>query len=167
LPRPFWSTLGIEDVVERYQYDAGVVGTLDDGFECRRVLRIDHDGVEPRIDEIVDGRDLRRHVFTGGDDLVLLELGGHFGLRGIGLGRLDHLDAPCIGDVAVGQRNAVRALLGRVLEQLGAAVPGGEATGVGVGLRDNLGRRGKRRSSGQQGGRGRNSGMEQHRSLLC
>lgn len=37
---------------------------------------------------------MRRNVFTGRDDLEFLELCLDIGLFGIGLGGLDHLDAP-------------------------------------------------------------------------
>ena len=102
--------LGVEDVVEGDEDDAGFLGALDHRAEGRRVLGVDDDGVIARVDEVVDRRDLRRHVLAGRDDLEFLELGGDVGLRGIGLGGLDHLDAPGVGDVAVGQRDAVRAL---------------------------------------------------------
>jgi hypothetical protein len=39
----------------------------------------------PRVDEVVDRRDLRRDVLTGRDDLELLELRGDLRLCRVGL----------------------------------------------------------------------------------
>ena len=66
-------------------------------------------------------------VLAGRDDLELLELGRDLRLRRIGLGGLDHLDAPGVGDVAVGQRDPVGAFLLRELEELRVGRPGREA----------------------------------------
>ena len=37
--------LGIEDVVERHQHDARIVGALDHRLERRRILGVHHDGI--------------------------------------------------------------------------------------------------------------------------
>ena len=106
-------------------------------------------------------------VLAGGDDLELLQLRGDVGLRGIGLRRLDHLDAPGVGDVAVGERDAVRALLRRVLEELRVARPGREALRIGVGRRDDLRRRSIGKACGRdQGDRSGDTSAMWHRSLL-
>ena len=105
--------LRVENVVEGDEHDARVVGALDDRLERRRILRIDDDRVEAGIDEIVDRRDLRGDVLASRNDLEFLELGGDVRLRRIGLGGLDHLDAPGVGDEAVGERDAERPFLGR------------------------------------------------------
>src|SRR5262245_37143585 len=63
--------LGVEDVVERDQHDARVVGALDHRLERRRILRVDDDRVVAGVDEVVDGGDLRGDVLAGGDDLEL------------------------------------------------------------------------------------------------
>ena len=76
------------------------------GLNAVRVLRVDDDRVEAGIDEVVDRGDLRGDVLAGRDDLEFLELGRDVGLRRVGLGGLDHLDAPGVGDVAVGERDA-------------------------------------------------------------
>ena len=122
---------GVEDVVEGDEDDARLLGALDDRAEGGRVLGVDDDGVVAGVDEVVDRRDLRRHVLAGGDDLELRELRGDVGLRGVGLGGLDHLDAPGVGDVAVGQRDPVGAFLLRELEELGVGGPGHHALRVG------------------------------------
>ena len=121
------ASCGVEDVVEGDEDDAGFLGALDDRAEGGRVLRVDDDRVIAGVDEVVDGRNLRRHVLAGRDDLEFLELGGDIRLRGIGLRRLDHLDAPGVGDVAIGQRDAVGAFLCRKLEELRVGGPGHEA----------------------------------------
>ena len=72
--------LGVEDVVERHEHDAGVVGTLDHRFKCRRVLGVDDDRRQAGIDEVVDRGDLRGDVLAGRDDLEFLELGLDVGL---------------------------------------------------------------------------------------
>ena len=109
----------IENIVERHQNDACVIGSLDDGLERRRILSVDDDRVEAGIDEIIDCCDLRGDVLAGRDDLELLELGRNVGLRGEGLGGLDHLNAPGVGDEAVGERDAERPFLCGPLEELG------------------------------------------------
>ncbi len=114
---------GVENVVERDEDDAGFLGPLDDGAEGGRVLRVDDDRVEAGIDEVVDGRDLGRHVFAGGDDLELLQLRSDVRLRGVGLRGLDHLDAPSVSDVAVCERDTIRARLCRPLEELRVRCP--------------------------------------------
>ena len=157
---------GVQDVVERHQHDARVVGALDHRLEGCRILRVHHDRVIARVNEIVDRGDLRGDVLAGGDDLELLELRGNVRLRGIGLRRLDHLDAPRVGDVAVGEGDPIRPLLRRVLEHLGIGRPRREALGIGVGRRDHLRRRGGRETGGKQGYRGGNRGTVSHRSLL-
>ena len=73
--------LGVENVVEGDEHDAGVLGALDHRLEGRRVLRVDDDRVIAGIDEVVDRGDLRRHVLAGRDDLEFLELGRDVGLR--------------------------------------------------------------------------------------
>ena len=123
--------LGVENVVEGDQHDAGFLGALDDGREGGRVLGVDDDGVIAGIDEVVDRRDLRRHVLAGRDDLEFLELRRHVRLRGIGLRGLDHLDAPGVGDVAIGQRDAVWAFLLGEFEELGFGRPWHEALRLG------------------------------------
>src|SRR5208337_3909928 len=79
--------------------------------------------------------------------LNLLELGRDVGLRRIGFRGLDHLDAPGVGDIAVGERDPIRTFLGGKLEELGLVRPGREAVRVGRGAGDDLG-------SGGVGGRG-------------
>ena len=145
----------VENVVERHQHDACVVGALDDRLERRRILRVDDDRVEAGIDEIVDRGDLRGDVLAGRDDLELLELGGDVGLRRIGLGGLDHLDAPGVGDIAVGERDAERPFLGRPLEELRLVGPRHEAAGLGGRAGDDLG-------AGGEGGRGEGARGGQH-----
>ena len=154
--------LRVENVVERDKHDARVVGALDHRLEGRRVLRVDDDRVETGIDEVVDRGDLRGNVLAGGDDLELLELGGDVGLRRIGLGRLDHLDAPGVGDVAVGQRDAEGPLLGRVLEEFRLVGPWRKAAWVGGRAGDHLRTSGvgRRRKSAGGHGHARESGSD-------
>ena len=124
------------------------------GAEGGRVLRVDDDGVVAGIDEVVDRRDLRRHVLAGRDDLEFLELGGDVRLRCIGLGGLDHLDAPGVGDIAVGQRDPVGAFLLRILEELGSRRPWHEALRIGGGAADDfrIGQRDGRAQHDERGG---------------
>jgi hypothetical protein len=145
----------IENVVEGHQDDARVVGALDDRLERRWVLGVDDDRVEAGIDEIIDRGDLRGDVLASRDNLELLELGGNVGLRGEGLGGLDHLDAPGVGDEAVGERDAERPLLGRPLEEFGLVGPWDEAAGLGSGAGHDFG-------SGGEGGRREGARGGQH-----
>ena len=115
--------LGIENVIEGDEDDSGVLGPLDHGREGLRVLRIDNDRVIAGIDEVVDRADLGGDVLAGRDDLELLQLRRDRGLRGIGLGGLDHLNSPGIGDESVGERDAIWAGLGRVFEELRLLAP--------------------------------------------
>ena len=134
--------LGVEGVVEGDQHDARFVGAPDHRLESVRVLHVDHDRVEAGIDEIVDRGDLRGDVLAGRDDLELLEPGRDVRLRRVGLGGLDHLDAPGVGDIAVRQRDPERSLLGRVFEELGVARPRREAGRIGAGAGHDLRSRG-------------------------
>jgi len=84
---------------------------------------------------------LGRHVLARGNDLELLQLRRDVRLRRVGLGGLDHLDAPGVGDIAVGERDPVRPLLLRVLEELGLRGPRGHAAGIGGWTRDDFRRR--------------------------
>src|SRR5262249_8899562 len=117
------SVLGVEDVVEGDEDHAGRLRALDHRPERFRVLRVDDDRVIAGIDEVVDRGDLRGDILAGRHDLELLQLRGDIRLGRIGLGRLDHLDAPGIGYEAVRQRDPVWAGLGRVFEELGLFTP--------------------------------------------
>ena len=145
----------IENIVERHQNDACVIGSLDDGLERRRILSVDDDRVEAGIDEIIDCCDLRGDVLAGRDDLELLELGRNVGLRGEGLGGLDHLNAPGVGDEAVGERDAERPFLCGPLEELGLVGPRHEAVRLG-------GRAGDDFRAGGEGGRREGARGGQH-----
>ena len=131
--------LGVQCVVEGDQDDARLLGALDDRREGGRVLGVDDDGVIAGIDEVVDRRNLGRHILAGRDDLEFLELGRDFRLRRVGLGRLDHLDAPGVGDVAVGKGDPEGAFLLGILEELGIGRPGCKAFGFGRGAADDFG----------------------------
>jgi hypothetical protein len=120
----------VERIVERDQHDAGLLRAADRWPERGGILRVDDDRVVAGVDEIVDGRDLRRDVLAGRDDLEFLELGGHSRLRRIGLGRLDHLDTPGVRDIAVHERDAVRPALLRILDELRVGLPGDHTRGV-------------------------------------
>ena len=122
--------LGVENVVEGDKDHAGILGALDHGCEGLRVLGVDDDRVVAGIDEVVDRRDLRGHIFAGRDDLEFLQQCRDFRLCCVGFGRLDHLDAPGVGDIAVGESHPERAGLGRELEELGVFGPRHVAGGV-------------------------------------
>ena len=139
--------LGVENVVERDQHNARGVGALDHRLERLGILRVGDDRVISGIDEIVDRGDLRGDVLAGRDDLELLKLGGDIGLRRIGLGGLDHLDAPGVGDESVGERDAIGPLLGGIFEILRLIRPRRVALWIGRRARYDLG-------SGGVGGRG-------------
>jgi hypothetical protein len=68
------------------------------------------------------------------------QLGFDLGLLGIGLGSLDHLDAPGVGDESISQSNTIRPGLLVELEELGVGGPGREALGVGGGTGNRLAR---------------------------
>ena len=119
--------LRVEDVVEGDEDDAGFLGALDTGSEGGWILGVDDDRVIARVDEVVDRRDLCRHVLAGRDDLEFLQLGGDIGLRRIGLGGLDHLDAPGIGDIAIGQRDPVGTFFLRIFVEFRLCRPRHEA----------------------------------------
>ena len=110
--------LGVENVVEGDEHHARGVGALDDWLERFWILRVNDNRVVAGIDEIVDRGDLGRDVFAGRDDLEFLELGGDVRLIRIGLGRLDHLNAPGVGDEAVGERDAIGPFLAAYLKNL-------------------------------------------------
>ncbi len=131
---------------------------LHDRLEGGRVLRVDDDRVIAGIDEVVDRRDLRRDILAGRDDLELLQHLLDVRLIGIGLGGLDHLDAPGIADEAVGQRDPVGAGLLGVLEELGLRRPRHVALRIIARASDRLRSRGLRGCRGRQQRRAHESG---------
>jgi hypothetical protein len=144
--------LGVEGVVERDEHYACFLRSFDDRLERFRILGVSHDRVVTGIDEVVDRGDLRRDVVAGRDDLEFLELGGDFGLRRVGFGCLDHLDAPGVGHESVGEGDAVRPFLGGELEVLGLVGPGHKTGRVGGRAGHNFGSGGEcRRREGASG----------------
>ena len=136
-PRPFWSTSTliascVSSVLSKAtRMTPAALARLMTGPKAVGFCAVDDDGVIAGVDEIVDRRNLRRHVLAGGDDLEFLELGRDSRLRRISFGRLDHLNAPGVGDIAVRERNAERTFLGGVFEELGVGGPRREALGIG------------------------------------
>ncbi len=150
----------VGDVVEGDQHDSGLVRLLDDRPEGAGTDRDRDDGVIAGIDEVLDRRDLRRHIGASADDLELLDVRLDRRVFDERLGGLDHLNSPGVADEAVGYRDAVRPRLGGPLEVLGVLVPGLEALRLGTGAAHHLvpGSRRGRSIGGQpqrNGGNGR------------
>ncbi len=139
--------VGVEHVVEGDDDHVVLVGEADDAVEAVGGDGDGDDGVEALVDEVLDGAELGRGVGAGGDDLELGDLVLDGRVLGVGLGGLDHLDAPGVADEAVDDGDAVGAFLGRPLQVLGVGAPGREALGVGAGAGDDLG-------AGEGGGAG-------------
>ncbi len=130
-----------------------LVGETDHAIPALGGVRVDQHGVEALVDVVLDGAELGGHVGADRDDLELLDVLGDFRQRRIGLGGLDHLNAPDVGDEAVDHRDPVGAFLGRPLEVLGVGRPWHEAlAGSSPGPDDDLRARGERQARHQADG---------------
>ena len=124
--------VGVEHVVEGHEHHVLAVGEADHPVEAVGRDGDGDDRVEALVDEVLDGAELRRRVGAGRDDLELGDLVLDRRVLGVGLGGLDHLDAPGVADEAVDDGDPVGALLGRPLQVGGFGAPGREAGRVGA-----------------------------------
>ncbi len=100
--------IGVNRGIERDDHDAVGASLLHRLHQRRRGIGENDDRLGAIRDHVLDGRLLRRVVAVGGVDLELADEGGDVRRLGVGLGHLDHLGAPDIADVGVGERDVVR-----------------------------------------------------------
>ena len=143
--------VGVQKVVERHQHHALGVRLTDHAVKAGGRHGDGDDRVEALVDEVFDGAELCRGVSAGRDDLEFLQVGLHIRQFRVSLRGLDHLNAPGVAHEAVGQRNAIRALLGRPLEELRLLRGGQEAFRHRAGAVDGLGAGGLRPGGHQNG----------------
>src|SRR6202022_3337822 len=108
--------IAVDRVIVRNEEHAGPLGSVDDRLERGRADCIDQDHVVASVDEVINCPYLRRNIGTGTDDFQFFNQRFDLRILGVGLEAFDHLDAPGITDVTVGQGNPVRRFLGFKLQ---------------------------------------------------